>query len=58
MLLLHEGRGEDAVRGFLTEMHELYVKHRLNPFAAYDEPVASPLFDARVRASARKFFSL
>jgi hypothetical protein len=58
LLLLHEGRSEDAVRGFFTETHELYVKHMLNPFAVYDAPISSPLFDARVRASARKFFAI
>ena len=58
LLLLHEGRSEDAVRGFFTEIHELYVKYMLNPFAVYDAPISSPLFDARVRASARKFFAI
>ena len=58
ILLLHEGRSEDAVRGFFTEIHELYVKYMVNPFAVYDEPISSPMFDARVRASARKFLSV
>ena len=25
-MLLHEGRGDDGIRNFLFEVHELYVK--------------------------------
>lgn len=58
LLLLHEGRSEDAVRGFMTEVHEIYVKHMLNPFAQFDAPIASPQFDSHVRHISRKFLSL
>ena len=58
LLLLHEGRGEDAVRGFMTEVHELYVKHILNPFAKFDAPICSPQFDSHVRMASRRFLSL
>lgn len=58
MLLLHEGRSEDGVRGFMTEVHELYVKHMLNPFAHFDSPICSPQFDSHVRMASRRFLSL
>jgi hypothetical protein len=58
MLLLHEGRSEDAVRGFMTEAHELYVKHMLNPFAVLDSPIVSPQFDSHIRSISRRLLSL
>lgn len=32
LLLLHDGRPDDVVRGFFKEVHEALVKARLNPF--------------------------
>lgn len=58
MLLLHDGRSEDAVRGFMTEVYELYVKHILNPFAVLDAPIVSIQFDSHVKKSSLRFFSL
>jgi trafficking protein particle complex subunit 2 len=58
LLLLHEGRSEDSVRGFMTEVHELYVKHMLNPFVQFDSPICSPQFDSHVRMASRRFLSL
>jgi trafficking protein particle complex subunit 2 len=58
LLLLHDGRSEDAVRGFFTEIHELYTKYILNPFAILDGPIVSPQFDSHVRIASRRFFSL
>lgn len=58
LLLLHEGRNEDAIRGFMTESHELYVKHILNPFALIDSPIVSPQFDSHLRLISRRFLSL
>ena len=57
LLLLHQGKGEDFVRQFFTETHELYAKHMLNPFSAFDTPIVSPQFDALVRASAKRLLS-
>ncbi|CAM9211964.1 unnamed protein product [Scytosiphon promiscuus] len=54
LMLLHDGRTDDAIRGFFSEVHELYVKLLMNPFYAYDSPVISPAFDQRVKALARK----
>lgn len=60
-LLLHNGKSEDAVRAFFTEVHELYVKFLMNPFYNYDAvnevvdaPIISPYFDSQVRAFAKK----
>lgn len=54
-LLLHNGKGEDAVRIFFTEAHELYVKHLMNPFTAPDAPILSPQFDSHIRSLAKRF---
>ena len=53
-LLLHEPRGEDGVRNFFQELHELYLRVALNPFQRAGAPIRSPGFDQRVRAAARK----
>ena len=58
LLLLHEGRTEDAVRGFMTEMHELYVRYMINPFATLDGPICSPQFESHVRQISRRYLSL
>jgi len=54
LLLLHQGKGEDAVRQFFIETHELYTKHMLNPFATFDAPIVSSHFDALVRTCAKR----
>mmetsp|Transcript_27485 Transcript_27485/g.27705 ORF Transcript_27485/g.27705 Transcript_27485/m.27705 type:complete len:132 (+) Transcript_27485:221-616(+) len=57
LLLLHEGRNEDAVKGFFVECHEVYVKYMLNPFAAPDSPICSPQFESHIRSISRKYLS-
>lgn len=56
MCLLHEGRNDDGIRNFFNEVYELFVKILANPFYQFlkNEPVRSPLFDAKVRALAKK----
>jgi|LauGreSuBDMM15SN_2_FD.fasta_scaffold40926_2 hypothetical protein len=54
LLLLHQGKGEDAVRHFFMEVHENYTKHMLNPFSLFDAPITSPQFDSIVRSAARR----
>ena len=58
-LLLHNGKSEDAVRTFFTDVHELYVKFLMNPFYnagndVVDAPIISPYFDSQVHAVAKK----
>jgi hypothetical protein len=53
-LLLHEGRNEDSIRGFFLEVHEILVKHLMNPFTDYDAPITSAAFDKRVRAMSKR----
>lgn len=57
LLLLHNGKPEDAVRAFFTEAHDTYAKHMLNPFSTYDAPIISPHFDLNIRQLARKHLS-
>lgn len=55
-MLLHErGKSEEGIRQFFVETHDLYVKMSLSPFYAYDSPITSAAFDARVREVAQKF---
>lgn len=56
LLLLHDGRPDDVVRGFFREVHEAVVKAALNPFFCDAVPVAAPGFDRRVRSLARSYF--
>jgi hypothetical protein len=56
LLLLHDGRADDAARGFLRDAHELYLRQALNPFFDPRGKLASPAFDAKVRALARAYF--
>uniref|UniRef100_A0A7S1FIS4 Trafficking protein particle complex subunit 2 n=1 Tax=Noctiluca scintillans TaxID=2966 RepID=A0A7S1FIS4_NOCSC len=52
-MLLHKNRNEDAIRLFFNELHDLYIKAATNPFYQGSR-IESPVFDARVRAAARK----
>lgn len=55
-LLLHDGRHEDGVKPFFTDLHDLFTKTLLNPL--YDErnsaAITSTAFHDRVVVLARK----
>ena len=53
-MVLHEGKNEEGMRQFFGEVWEVYVKAMLNPFQTAQRPIRSSVFDARVRASAKK----
>eukprot|EP00640_Fibrocapsa_japonica_P004451 CAMPEP_0113944190 /NCGR_PEP_ID=MMETSP1339-20121228/31047_1 /TAXON_ID=94617 /ORGANISM="Fibrocapsa japonica" /LENGTH=134 /DNA_ID=CAMNT_0000949283 /DNA_START=8 /DNA_END=415 /DNA_ORIENTATION=+ /assembly_acc=CAM_ASM_000762 len=55
-LLLHDGRSDDAIKNFFSDVYELYVRLLMNPFYKYDSQVLSPAFDHRVRILARRYF--
>ena len=55
-LLLHDVRNEENVKNFFREVHELYLRVALDPFHDARTPIASPVFDARVRGVARRHF--
>lgn len=42
------------MRAFFVEVHELFVKYLVNPFAAVDGPVVSPLFNQHVKLLAKR----
>jgi|APLak6261665176_1056049.scaffolds.fasta_scaffold09105_3 hypothetical protein len=54
-MMLHDGRNEDGIRGFCSEVHELYVKLLLNPFYLPHSRIDNKDFDARIRALARRY---
>lgn len=45
---------EEAVRLFMTEVYEAWVKCLMNPFYVVNRPVTSPVFRNRVAAAARR----
>lgn len=69
-VLLHEGKNDEGIRAFFTEVWELYLKvsglcywlmkidgggqTMMNPFHTAHSMIVSVVFDARVRASAKK----
>eukprot|EP00249_Psilotum_nudum_P008574 c21373_g1_i1 orf=168-578(+) len=55
LMLLHDSRNEDGIKNFFQEVHELYIKILLNPLYVAGSRIASPYFDTRVRALARKY---
>ncbi|KWU47054.1 Sedlin, partial [Rhodotorula sp. JG-1b] len=56
LILLHELKNDEGIRLFLQETWENYRGQQtlLNPFHELNAPIRSPVFDARVRASAKK----
>ncbi|KAF8665677.1 hypothetical protein AX16_000130 [Volvariella volvacea WC 439] len=55
LILLHEGRNDDGIRGFMMDVWELYVKTTMNPFHTAHTVIRSSVFDGRVRASAKRY---
>lgn len=55
-LLLHDGRADDAVKGFFKGVHELYLKVALNPFFLADAKITSQDFHHKVKQLARAYF--
>lgn len=53
-VLLHEGKNDEGIKLFFTDVWELYVKTLLNPFHTAQSSIRSQLFDVRVRASAKR----
>ena len=55
LLLLHDSRlGEEGIRLFFQEAHELYLKVQLSPFHGPTTPIASARFDQLLRLAAKK----
>ncbi|KAG9026063.1 hypothetical protein FRB95_009466 [Tulasnella sp. JGI-2019a] len=54
-VLLHESKNDDGIKSFFTDVWEVYVKAMMNPFHTAHSIIRSPTFDARVRASAKKY---
>jgi hypothetical protein len=45
---------EEAVRQFMTDVYEAWIKCIMNPFYTVNAPVTSPVFRSRVAAAAKK----
>lgn len=46
---------EEAIRQFMTEVYELWVKTSMNPFFRIGDEIKSPVFRSRVTAAGRKW---
>ena len=58
LLLLHDSRlGEEAIRLFFQEAHELYLKVQLSPFHGPTTPIESTRFDTLLRQAAKRHLS-
>ena len=55
-LLLHDGRGDETVKAFFKDVHELYLKVMLNPFFSPTSRIANPAFNQKIRQLARQHF--
>jgi hypothetical protein len=55
-LLLHDGRGDEAVKSFFKGVHELYLRAALSPFFLPSARITSPDFGAKVKQLARLYF--
>ncbi|KAG8897102.1 hypothetical protein FRB99_008456 [Tulasnella sp. 403] len=54
-VLLHESKNDEGIKSFFTDVWESYLKALMNPFHTAHTVIRSPVFDARVRASAKKY---
>jgi len=54
-VLLHDGKNEDGIKSFFSEVWELYIKTVMNPFHSAHTAIRSAVFDNKVRASAKKY---
>lgn len=55
-LLLHDGRNDDLVKIFFTEVYELFLRVILNPFHGPASKITSKEFDRKIRLTAKKVF--
>lgn len=46
---------EEAIRQFMTEVYEIWVKTLMNPFYKIGDEIKSPVFRARVAGAGRKW---
>ncbi|EJD53873.1 transport protein particle complex subunit [Auricularia subglabra TFB-10046 SS5] len=53
-ILLHDGKNDEGIRAFFNDVWELYVKTTMSPFHMVNTAIKSPVFDVRVKASAKK----
>jgi len=57
-MLLHDGRPDEGLRLFFTELYELFVKIVMNPLHDPDTAITSRTFRDRVKQLCRKLLVL
>ncbi|KAF5836816.1 component of TRAPP complex [Dunaliella salina] len=53
-LLLHDGRNDDSIRTFFTEVYEIYLRVILNPLHVATTRITNREFDRKVKLLAKK----
>ncbi|KAK6903476.1 hypothetical protein I203_106979 [Kwoniella mangroviensis CBS 8507] len=53
-ILLHDIKNDDGIRLFFLDVWESYVKILLNPFHTVNTPIRNPVFESKIRASAKR----
>ncbi|WRT64542.1 uncharacterized protein IL334_001474 [Kwoniella shivajii] len=53
-VLLHDIKNDDGIRLFFLDVWESYVKILLNPFHTVNTPIRNPMFESKIRASAKR----
>jgi hypothetical protein len=55
-LLLHDGRGEEAIKSFFKDVYDAYLRVIMNPFFTPTTSIKSANFQQKVRAASKAYF--
>lgn len=55
-LMLHDGKSDDAIKTFFTEVYELYLRVMLNPLHTPVSRITNKEFDRKVKVLAKRMF--
>lgn len=54
-IVVHDNRNDDGIKNFFNEIHEIYIKHIMNPFYEIDTPIKSAAFERKVQMFGKKY---
>eukprot|EP00298_Acanthocystis_sp_HF-20_P021297 c27561_g1_i1.p1 GENE.c27561_g1_i1~~c27561_g1_i1.p1 ORF type:complete len:136 (-),score=21.87 c27561_g1_i1:24-431(-) len=57
LIMVHKVRADEAIKNFFQDVYELYIKLVMNPFYEINSAITSQVFDARVKAIAKRYFA-